>query len=448
MDPTLNELVAYLDGLDVPHIVFDRSYRIVAANAAYLAAFSPQSPVVGRTCHEVSHRFSVPCDQAGESCPMAVARQTGKQERVLHLHHTPRGEAYVNIELMPLHGAGHGDEPRYFVEKMEEVRLARGRPGEQGLVGRSAAFGRLLEQVQRVAGSSASVLLLGESGTGKELVARALHEASLRKTRALVVVDCASLTETLFESEVFGHERGAFTGATTAKQGLVEAANGGTLFLDEVGDIPLGMQVKLLRLLESGTYRRVGSTELRHTDVRVVAATHRHLKSMVAEGRFREDLFHRLNTFPIRLPALRERADDVPLLAEALLQRLAPDRRLSLSRGALQLLRRHPVPGNVRGLRNVLERALLLCDGTVIDTPVLQQAIDMDSDTDSGIGRDASPAARAAACNATPSMRARLREEAVLQALRNPGRRAELAAAMGISERTLYRWIRAAAPSA
>lgn len=439
MDPTLSELVAYLDGLDVPHIVFDRSYRIVAANAAYLAEFSPQASVLGRTCHEVSHRFSVPCDQAGESCPMAMARQTGRQERVLHLHHTPRGEAYVNIELMPLHGAARG-EPRYFVEKMEEVRLARGRPSEQGLVGRSAAFGRLVEQIQRVAGSSASVLLLGESGTGKELVARALHEASPRKARPLVVVDCASLTETLFESEVFGHERGAFTGATTAKQGLVEAANGGTLFLDEVGDIPLSMQVKLLRLLESGTYRRVGSTELRHTDVRVVSATHRQLRQMVADGRFREDLFHRLNTFPIRLPALRERAEDVPLLAEALLHRLAPDRRLSLSRGALQLLRRHPVPGNVRGLRNVLERALLLCDGAVIDTPVLQRAIDMDTDV-------ALPAP-ASACSPAPSLRARLRQEAVQQALRSPGRRAELAAALGISERTLYRWMRAAAPAA
>jgi DNA-binding NtrC family response regulator len=438
MDPTLTELVAYLDGLDVPHIVFDRSYRIVAANAAYLAAFSPQASVTGRTCYEVSHRFSVPCDQAGESCPMAMARQTGKQERVLHLHHTPRGEAYVNIELMPLRGAGPG-AARYFVEKMEEVHLARGRPSEQGLVGRSPAFRRLIEQVQRVAGSSASVLLLGESGTGKELVARALHEASPRKARPLVVVDCASLTETLFESEVFGHERGAFTGATTAKQGLVEAADGGTLFLDEVGDIPLSMQVKLLRLLESGTYRRVGSTELRHTDVRVVAATHRHLRGMVAEGRFREDLFHRLNTFPIRLPSLRERAEDVPLLAEALLQRLAPDRRLSLSRGALQLLRRQAVPGNVRGLRNVLERAVLLTDGTVVDTAAVQRALDMDNDEG---------AAASAAIGSPAPLRARLREEAVQQALRHPGRRAELAAALGISERTLYRWIRAAEPSA
>jgi transcriptional regulator with GAF, ATPase, and Fis domain len=201
--------------------------------------------VVGRTCYEVSHHFSVPCDQAGESCPLAQSRQSGQRERVLHLHHTPQGEAYVNIELTPLRDA-HGEQA-YFIEKMEALRVAQGLPAAQGLIGRSPAFQRMLGLVARVGPSSASVLLLGESGTGKELVAQAVHEASPRASQALVVVDCASLPETLFESELFGHERGAFTGANTTKPGLVEAASGGTLFLDEVGDIPLAMQVKLLR---------------------------------------------------------------------------------------------------------------------------------------------------------------------------------------------------------
>ena len=233
----------------------------------------------------------------------------------------------------------------------------------------------MLGLVARVAPSQATVLLLGESGTGKELVARAVHEASLRSHRALVPVDCSSLPENLFESELFGHERGAFTGANSARGGLVEAASGGTLFLDEVGDIPLTMQVKLLRLLETGTYRRVGSTEQRHADIRVVSATHRDLDGMVAQGRFREDLYYRLSTFPIRLPALRERRDDVPLLASALLERVTSQRKLTLSAESMALLQDQTYPGNVRELRNLLERAALLCDGMVLEASHVMQAL-------------------------------------------------------------------------
>ena len=373
MASVLPELVSYLEGLPEPHILFDQQYRIIAANAAYRRQFSPQAAVVGRTCFEVSHHFSVPCDQAGESCPLSRSRASGQRERVLHLHHTPQGEAYVNIELVPLRDAA--GEQAYFIEKMEPLRVAQGQPAAQGLIGRSPAFQQMLELVARVGPSMASVLLLGESGTGKELVARAVHEASPRVSAPLVVVDCASLPEALFESELFGHERGSFTGAHANKAGLVEAASGGTLFLDEVGDIPLAMQVKLLRLLESGTYRRVGSTELRRTDVRVLAATHRDLQAMVADGRFREDLYYRLSTFPIHLPPLRDRRDDIPLLAIALLARVAPERRLSVSRDALARLVGQSFPGNVRELRNVLERAALLTDGSSIGPEQIDRAL-------------------------------------------------------------------------
>jgi DNA-binding NtrC family response regulator len=369
----LPELVSYLEGLGEPHILFDTQYRILAANAAYRRQFSPERSVVGRTCYEVSHHFNLPCDQAGESCPLLKARESGQRERVLHLHHTPQGEEYVNIELAPLLDASGAQA--FFVEKMEALPLAKGVPTAQGLIGRAQAFQRMLALVARVAPSQASVLLLGESGTGKELVARAVHEASSRAARPLVAVDCSSLPENLFESELFGHERGAFTGATSAKGGLVEAASGGTLFLDEVGDIPLVMQVKLLRLLESGTYRRVGSTELRHADLRVVSATHRDLDRMVEEGRFREDLYYRLCTFPIRLPALRERCEDIALLAEALLARVAPRRSLALTPEALALLQAQAYRGNVRELRNLLERAALLCDGAAIELNHVQQAL-------------------------------------------------------------------------
>jgi DNA-binding NtrC family response regulator len=271
-----------------------------------------------------------------------------------------------------------------------------------------------------------------------------VHEASPRAGKPLVAVDCSSLPETLFESELFGHERGAFTGASTAKGGLVEAASGGTLFLDEVGDIPLPMQVKLLRLLETGTYRRVGSTELRHADIRVVSATHRDLERLVAEGRFREDLYYRLCTFPIQLPSLRERTGDVALLAPALLQRVAAPRRLQLSPAALAVLEAQDFPGNVRELRNLLERTALLCDGERIEAEHVREAI--------ATGRR--PALRPAAPPGMPTLTdgtggapdgrpadLKTLERAALREMveRHTGSRSDLAERLGISERSLYR---------
>ena len=442
----LPELMSYLEGLSEPHILFDLQYRILAANAAYRQQFSPVQSVVGRTCYEVSHHFNVPCDQAGESCPLAQSRASGQRERVLHLHHTPKGEEYVNIELAPLLNAE--GEQAFFVEKMERLRVAQGQPAAQGLIGRAPAFQDMLALVARVAPSQATVLLLGESGTGKELVAQAIHEASPRAHRALVAVDCSSLPENLFESELFGHERGAFTGASTARGGLIEAASGGTLFLDEVGDIPLTMQVKLLRLLETGTYRRVGSTELRRADIRVVSATHRDLDRMVSQELFREDLYYRLSTFPIHLPALRERRDDILLLALALLQRIAPQRKLGISEPAMRLLQAQDYPGNVRELRNLLERASLLCDGSTIEVSHVQQALqsgrrpalraDGQAINKSGAARPAHTEAEAA----NHSLQAM--EQAALQQVvaSHTGSRAELAARLGISERSLYRKIK------
>jgi two-component system response regulator HydG len=464
----LPELVSFLETLPEPHILFDARYRILAANAAYRDRFSPRASVVGRTCYEVSHHFTVPCDQAGESCPLAHARRSGRRERVLHLHHTPQGEAYVDIELTPLRDAA--GEQAWFVERMEPLDVARSAPAAEGLIGRSPAFRAMLGLVSRVGPSEASVLLLGESGTGKELVARAVHDASPRAPRPLVVVDCASLPESLFESEVFGHEKGAFTGAQSARPGLVEAASGGTLFLDEVGDIPLAVQVKLLRLLESGTYRRVGSTELRRADVRLVSATHRDLAAMVADGRFREDLYYRLSTFPIHLPALRERPDDLPLLAASLLARVAPGRRLALHPEALRRLASYPFPGNVRELRNVLERASLMTDGDAIPPEAIERALEVGlggrrdtqrrdaprrdaprpasawwpGDRSAGPpdgGRDGGdPAGPASGPGGDPGVRRGPDAEGLARALAaHRGSRESLARELGISPRTLYR---------
>ncbi len=419
------ELVSFIDSLPEPHILCDRHYRVLAANTAYRRSIGDNQDYNGRTCFNISHNIDVPCDQAGETCPFQQSLRSGQRERVLHLHQTPQGEAYFNIELSPIRDAN--DEIAYFIEKIEPVSVARGLSNAQGLVGRAAAFQRMLEMVVRVAPSEATVLLLGESGTGKELVAKAIHEASRRADKPFVALDCSGLTETLFESELFGHERGAFTGATARRIGLVEAASGGTLFLDEVGDIPLAMQVKLLRLLDTGIYRRVGSAEPHKADIRLVSATHRNLRDMVANGNFRQDLFFRLNTFPVMLPALRERASDIPLLAASLLARVAEDRKLEFSREALELLRHYDYPGNVRELRNIVERASLLCDGEEILPMHLPEEVRNAPDSEeSGMGN-------------APSLKELERQTLENRLAHHRGSRKKFAAELGISERTLYR---------
>jgi len=420
------ELVSFLESLSEPHILCDRNYRILAANEAYRVKWVGQREVVGRTCYEVSHRYSVPCDQAGESCPLQRSLRSGQRERIVHLHHTHLGEQFENIELTPIRD--DSGEIAYYIEKLDPLPVQRSEEHARGLLGRSPAFLAMMEMVARVAPSDAAVLLQGESGTGKELVANAIHQLSRRAAKPFVAVDCSGLAETLFESELFGHERGAFTGAVTRKVGLVEAAAGGTLFIDEVGDIPLTIQVKLLRLLETGTFRRVGSTEVLKADIRVVSATHRPLSDMVADGRFRQDLFYRLNIFPIYLPALRDRQEDILLLAEGLLARLVAGRNLRFSRDAVAWLRAYAFPGNVRELRNLLERACLLCDGDEIDLRHLPSADEHGLAQVQG-GRPERPA---------------LNDQSLLEYSRSfTGNRKDLARQLGMSERTLYRRLKA-----
>ena len=222
---------------------------------------------------------------------------------------------------------------------------------------------RMLELVTRGAPSRSTILLLGESGTGKERVARVLHSLSERAAAPFVSVDCSGLTESLFESELFGHEKGSFTGAFTRKRGLVEAAHGGTLFLDEVGDVPLAEQVKLLRLLETGIFRRVGGIDELRSDFRLLCATNRNLSQMVETGSFRRDLYFRISAFPIHLPPLRERKDDIPVLVDLFLKMATGQDPKRVSAEALSMLEEYEFPGNVRELHNLIERACLLADG-------------------------------------------------------------------------------------
>jgi transcriptional regulator with PAS, ATPase and Fis domain len=403
----------------------DANYRIVAANEAYRRVYAGGRDVVGQACYSVSHGYNRPCDECGESCPLAASRGSGEPRRVLHLHHTPRGEEHVDVELTPV--LGDSGNVEYFVERMSRVREASSFPAESGLVGKSPAFNRMLELVHRVAPSATAALLLGESGTGKELVAQAIHQQSARCEGPFVVVECSGLTETLFESELFGYEKGAFTGANQRKIGLVESAAGGTLFLDEVGDIPLSLQVKLLRLLETGTFRRVGGVETLRADFRLVAATHRDLKGMAERGSFRRDLYYRLSVFPIHLPALRERPEDIGLLTATLLARLARGRAYTLSPAAKARLQAYDYPGNIRELRNILERAVLMADGDTL----LPEHLPADVATEGAAGMPGIDAI-------VPLETAELRYLQWALA-HHQGDRKSLADQLGISERTLYR---------
>ncbi|KWA10238.1 sigma-54 interaction domain-containing protein [Burkholderia territorii] len=444
--PDVRALVAYLEHDPQPMIVVDPDYCILAANDAYRRQFGVAGVEhVGRRCFQVSHHYDVPCDQAGEHCPMKQALESRSLNRVLHIHHTPRGPEHVDVELRPIFDA-RGDVIAY-VERLTTVRSASAQPSAEGLVGGADAFNAALGALQRVAPSMLPVLLLGESGTGKELFARALHEASERALGPFVVVDCSGIAETLFESELFGYEKGAFTGANQRKPGLVETAQGGTLFLDEIGDVPLPMQVKLLRLIESGTFRRVGGVEALRADFRLVAATHKPLREMIDDGRFRQDLYYRINAFPIPLPPLRERRGDVALLAESILRRIANARAgaadasgrpfaarpfaarpFVLTEQARACLDAYAWPGNIRELRNVLERACLFADDGTIRVEHLPAEL---------VAASAAPQPRAADARGLSDA------ELVRIASTFAGTRKALAEHVGMSERTLYRRMKA-----
>jgi two-component system, NtrC family, response regulator HydG len=304
---------------------------------------------------------------------LAAAREA--QPRVPVVVLTGYGTVGTAVEAMKLGAYDFLEKPLEIDDLARLIERALGDrndsavfhvPGAPAIVGRHPLLRAAIRLLQRVAPTESTVLLTGESGTGKELFARALHALSARQGGPCVALNCAAIPESLLENELFGHEKGAFTGADRRQPGRFEAAEGGTLFLDEIGELPLGVQGKVLRALEERTYERVGGGRTLKADVRLIAATNRDLEAMVAEGEFRADLFFRLNVFPIELAPLRERASDVPLLARHLLGEIARRHRVEpprLAEDAAELLAGQPWPGNVRELANVLERAVILAEG-------------------------------------------------------------------------------------
>lgn len=306
--------------------------------------------------------------------------------------------------------------------------------GKTELIGDTPPMERVKTLVERIAPTDSSVLILGETGTGKELVARRVHELSRRANMPFVAVNCGALPENLVESELFGHKKGAFTGADTPRKGLIEVASGGTLFLDELGELDKSMQVKLLRFLESGEVRRVGENDAFHVDVRIVCATNRHLSEMVDEGKFREDLFFRVNTFEIRLPPLRERKDDIPSIARHLVARHMHRDWVSediISPEAIKVLRAHSWSGNVRELANAIEHAVILSGGNTIQP----------EDLPASVTRKANSSSRPFLVTnfAEPLTLREIEMEAILQTLdKYDGDKPKTADELGIALKTLY----------
>jgi DNA-binding NtrC family response regulator len=338
------------------------------------------------------------------------------------------------------------DELEVRIERALERRGLRNRASllERGLtpadpagsfLGTSAPFRATVELIERVAPSESSVLILGETGSGKEMAAKLIHARSPRRNRPFIVVECAALQEDLLQSELFGHERGAFTGADRAKPGLFEVAHSGTIFLDEIGEVSAATQVKLLRVLDTGRFRHVGGTSEIHADVRVIAATNRDLLAQVQQGRFREDLYYRLITIQIDMPALRERAGDVPLLADHFISRLNArygfEKRIGP--GAMTQLEHHDWPGNVRELLHVVEAAAIVCAGSEILPEHLPASLRAQKD---------GPKLDPAAAGRLPSLQEIEREHIERVVGATGGHRAQAARILGISERNLYRKLR------
>ena len=334
----------------------------------------------------------------------------------------------LNLDEL-LHRIHQIQDRRQLLTENRELRAALAeRHRVEGIIGESGAMQEMLSVVRRVAPSDATVLIRGESGTGKELIARALHYASPRAARPLVKVNCAALAESLLEAELFGHEKGAFTGAVTARKGRFELADGGSLFLDEIGDLPPHLQVKLLRVLQEREFERVGSSRPIKVDVRLLAATHRNLEALVREGRFRDDLYYRINVVTIQLPPLRERREDVPMLIDHFLRGFADKNGKSirgLTREAREALLRYDYPGNVRELENLIERAVVLTRDDVIDLTDLPLTLEAQAaESESGAGLVA----------AVEGLERRMIREALAKADGIQTRAAEL---LGIGERVL-----------
>ena len=434
------ELQSIIDAHDNAFVVIDDNYTIVAANRAYSEAYDVDpAEIVGRKCHQVSHHSDLPCHLNGEDCPHKQVFETGQPHQVLHIHFDQhKQEEHVRIKGSPIRGA---DGELYLGESVFPIAKANELGcDEQRMLGSSPAFMACIEEISNAAKSEAPILLNGESGVGKEMAAEFAHKQSSRCSKEFVSIDCTAISENMFESELFGHERGAFNGCVGRRHGLIETADGGTLFLNEVGELPLSIQGRLLRVLESGKFRRLGGREDLTADIRVVCATHNNLRKMVEENTFRKDLYYRIAGISITIPPLRERRADIPALVETLLKKLRTRNNIQckITHNSLDILNNYDYPGNIRELQNILQKAAALSTNGIITPDLLQ----LDEFAD--IYQNPLADRRLNSRNGDDAYGKRSMSELESEHIRSllsqfKGHRSKVAEVLKISERTLYR---------
>jgi transcriptional regulator with PAS, ATPase and Fis domain len=450
------EIQSLVDVYDQPFILIDPGFQVVAVNRALEVAYGiERGSVPGRPCYQLvpPGNRPCPCSLKGEDCPFGQVFAGEGSASVTRTYRDKGGhEHQATVQAYPIRTAS-GDILVGELVQHAALRPTSGTaegPGASAMIGASPAFRQLMVGLAAAARSPAPVLLQGATGTGKELAAARIHNLSDRRAGPFQVLDCTTLASGLFESEVFGHERGAFTGSTGEHRGLFEQADGGTLFIDEIGEMPLPLQAKLLRVLEGGGFRRVGGTRIRQVDVRIIAATNRELLGVPW---FRQDLYYRIACIGLTLPTLAERREDLPALTEELLARIscASGRTFSLDPDALMILEEYDFPGNIRELRNILWAAAANAEQGHVG--VMQIAAALPRRVPILVPEGGEPPAKPCMpgeCRAMAELRGltappRARWEAAhLETVlrRHHGNRRIAAAELGISERTLYRKIR------
>lgn len=429
MAQSVFRLESLLETHEQPFVVIGADLRVIAVNRAWEAAFGiPREHQIGQPC----------CKQTGVCRHQHLFQTLEPYAGIFSADDGKESKKLLNVHGYPLLDA---DGRLYLGESQNLLHKSADEVHQTGMIGKSEPFLRLKAQLQQTTMTLVPVLLLGETGTGKELAAEFIHRHSMQARGEFVIADCTVFGEDLFESELFGHEKGAFTGASNNKKGLFELADNGTLFLDEIGELPFSQQAKLLRAIESGQFRRVGGTATLKASVRIVCATHRNLAEMVRQGRFREDLFYRLSVFPIHMPPLRERKQDIPLLVDHFLQQLSLMRGkpLAISRAGLIKLMQHAWPGNVRELRNCLQLAGSVCAGDTIqeeDIHFMRCFNESVQPITNGETEVIAPEQTAPALSALEQYEANFIASLIKK---YQGNRKLIAAEMNISERTLYR---------